>query len=1031
MPSQAPRTRRPGFTPLLLINGMAIAAMLGLLTLVDEDSRQQALAIVALSVTALLLNSLRLFRWMRHRRTLLRRSNTELTRYTAYFKALVDHLPQGISVFDEHLQLRFWNKTFLEVLDLPEEAVYQGVAFAELIRYPAERGEYGPGDIDELIRVRVDMASRFLPHQLERTRPNGRTHRVEGTPIMMDGEVRGIVTTYSDITDLKRREKELQQNNALLHTILDNMPSGISAFDRQLKLIAHNHLARDLLDLPAELFVAGTEFAAFIRYNALRGEYGDGDIEQIVADTLARTRQVEAHTFERVRPNGKVIEVRGSPMPDGGFVTIYSDVTVKRQMADEMRRRSAYLRAVLEQLPQGVSVFDENLRLKHWNHHFTDVLELPPDVVHEDVDFDTLLLVPARRGEYGPGDPLEQVRQRRTLAMQFAPHRFERTRPNGKTHLVEGTPLYLEGQLAGFITTYTDISERIASEEAIKAKNVMLQTLIDNIPGGVTLFDADFRLVAYNQEYQRLLDFPDELLTNAPTLERFFRFNAERGEYGDGNSEALVAQLLERARQRLPHLIERTRPNGVILEIRGLPLPDGGFVSIYTDISERKEAQQTIERLAHFDSLTGLANRYTMEARLDQALADARRHDQRLAVMFIDLDHFKEINDSLGHTVGDEVLLASARRLRGVVRDSDVVARLGGDEFVVILSDVTDLQSVAAIADKIIAALTEPLQLACQRLGTSASLGVALFPDDGLDRETLMRNADTAMYHSKSAGRNTFHFFDPAMNAATLARINMENALREAIAAERFVLHLQPQIRSHDQAAIGMEALLRWVAIDGSLIPPAEFIPIAEESGLILPLGTWVINTAIDTLQRWHREGLHDLQMSINLSIHQLNQPELIDIVASALRRNDLDPALVEFEITETVAMHNPTLTINNLQALRRLGVTLALDDFGTGYSSLNYLKLFPINRLKLDRTFVTDIDREPNDAAICAATIGLAHSMGLDVVAEGVETEVQFKQLQSMGCDTIQGYYFSKPLPEEEAKRFFLARQPSSRLTF
>jgi diguanylate cyclase (GGDEF)-like protein/PAS domain S-box-containing protein len=1019
-----PPLRQPGLTLLLLVNALAIGTLLFLLLLVEPAWRGLAVVIVALSSATLLFGSLRLFRWMRHGKAMLLRSNSELTRNTAYFKALLDHLPQGISVFDEHLQLRFWNRKFIEVLGLPEEVVQPGVHFGELIRFPAERGEYGPGKVDELVRIRVDIASGFQPHQLERTRPNGRTHRVEGAPIMMNGEVRGVVTTYTDITDLKQRNNEWQQKNALLHTILDNMPSGISAFDHDLKMLASNRLAAQLLDLPESLFADGSDFETFIRYNAERGEYGDEAIEASVTRIVAKARLPEAHTFERQRPNGTVIEVRGSPLPGGGFVTIYTDVTDKRRLADETRRRSAYLRAVLEQLPQGVSVFDEKLRLKHWNQLFTEVLELPAEIVHEDVGFDELIMVPALRGEYGPGDPVEQVQARRALAMQFKPHRFERTRPNGKTHLVEGTPLYLEGQLAGFITTYTDISERIAGERAVQSKNTMLQTLIDNIPGGVTLFDADFRLVAYNHEYQRLLDFPAALCEGSPHLEDFFRFNAERGEYGDGNSEALVEQLLARARLRLPHLIERTRPNGTILEIRGLPLPDGGFVSIYTDITERKQAQQTIERLAHFDNLTGLANRYTMEARLDQALADAQRRQQRLALMFIDLDRFKEINDSLGHTVGDAVLIEIAKRLRSAVRDSDVVARLGGDEFVLVMSEVADLQAVAGIADKIIALLTQPLQIDNHLLDTSASLGIALFPDDGADRETLMRNADTAMYHSKSAGRNTFHFFDPRMNAATLARIAMEKALRQAIEEGQFVLHLQPQIRIHDRAAVGMEALLRWVGCDGQLIPPAEFIPVAEECGLILPLGEWVINSAIDTLRRWYDEGLHDIQISINLSIHQLNQPELPEIVAAALRRSGMDPAMVEFEITETVAMHNPAMTISNLQALRRLGVTLALDDFGTGYSSLNYLKLFPINRLKLDRTFVQDINDEPNDAAICAATIGLGHSMGLDVVAEGVETEDQFRQLQRMGCDTIQGYYFSRPLPEAEAKRFFLKRR-------
>jgi diguanylate cyclase (GGDEF)-like protein len=545
---------------------------------------------------------------------------------------------------------------------------------------------------------------------------------------------------------------------------VEEFGQGFTVFDRDLKLILCNGRFLEMLDFPAHLACRGADFADFIRYNALRGEYGDGDVESLVAERVENARRFEPHSFERVRPNGVVIQVRRTPLGGGGFVTIYSDVTGRRQAEDSLQRRTEYLRSVIDNLPQGISVFDENLRLKFWNANLLDVLGLPEDAVYPDVPFEDLIMIPALRGEYGPGDPVGHVRARRELAMQFKPHRFERSRPTGRTHLVEGRPMHLGDSLIGFVTTYTDITDRISIEQDVRRKNDVLQTVFDNIPGGISLFDKDLRLVAYNAEFKRLLDFPDELFEGGDTtMADLFRYNARRGEYGNVDVDEHVKGMLERASLRLPHKFERARPSGLVLEIRGMPLPDGGFVSIYTDVTERKAAEAEINRLAHFDSLTGLTNRHSLESRLEQSLADAKRHDTRLAVLFLDLDRFKQVNDSLGHAVGDELLIEVSRRLQSSVRESDVVARLGGDEFVVVVGDFADPGDVLVILDKIIAQVALPVMVGPHRLITSTSIGVAVFPDNGTDRCSLMKNADIAMYHAKSAGRGRYCFFDQAM----------------------------------------------------------------------------------------------------------------------------------------------------------------------------------------------------------------------------------------------------------------------------
>ncbi|TVO68368.1 EAL domain-containing protein [Denitromonas ohlonensis] len=950
------------------------------------------------------------------------KAEAALARESFDLQTILEHLPQGISVFDDQLRLRRWNRILLEVLELPESAVYEGVPFEELIMFPALRGEYGPGDPVELVKARKALALQFQPHRFERTRPNGRTHLVEGTPMVREGKVSGFVASYTDMSDRKRAEEVLQAKHDVLQTLLDNIPSGVTVFDANLNMVLHNDEVLKLVDFPKALAETQPHFSEVIRYNAEHGEYGEVDVEAKVAEMVALARHPTRHVMERTRANGQVLLVRGAPLPGGGFVSVYSDVTERRRMENALQRRSAYLQAILDQLPQGISVFDEELHLKHWNSKFVDVLDLPDGAVYPEVSFEDLIRVPAERGEYGPEDPEHYVRQRREQALRFEHHRFTRSRPNGRTHLVEGQPMTIDGAVVGFITTYTDITDHMQVEQELRTRNEIFRTLIDNIPGGVSLFDGEFKLLAANEKFKQLLDFPDWLFTQTPvTLESLFRFNARRGEYGPCDVEEKVQALMERAAWREPHLFERNRPNGTVLEIRGLPLPGEGFVTIYTDVTEHKRAIEAVERLAHQDALTGLDNRYTLESRLDQSIADARRNGKKLALMFIDMDNFKSINDSLGHAVGDEFLIAIARRLRETARESDIVARPGGDEFVLAITNIQAVSAAVRVVTELFESLAEPVMLGAQQIIPSASVGIAVFPDDGEDRTTLMKHADVAMYSAKNAGRNGYRFFDAAMTVAADERLRMEADLRRALTNGEFVLHYQPKIGTASRRLLGFEALIRWQQRDGSLVAPARFIPLAEETGLIGAIGEWALNTACQTLQRWRAEGLRNLSMSVNLSARQLRNPALPAQVQGALARSGIPPERLEMEITESVAMEDPARTVEILRELKAIGIGLSIDDFGTGYSSLAYLKLLPIDCLKLDRTFVTDIETDPNDAAICAATIRLAHTLGLSVVAEGVETVEQARYLDGLACDVMQGYYFSRPLPEAAARAFII----------
>lgn len=438
------------------------------------------------------------------------------------------------------------------------------------------------------------------------------------------------------------------------------------------------------------------------------------------------------------------------------------------------------------------------------------------------------------------------------------------------------------------------------------------------------------------------------------------------------------------------------------------------YIASFTDISERKAAEERISYLAHHDVLTGLPNRFSLEGRLDQAILSARRDNKQLAVMFIDLDRFKTINDTLGHHVGDHLLSEVAKRLRNCVRESDIVARLGGDEFVIVLTGIRAIADVAMMSSKVLHQLTETYQIDGHDLHSSSSVGISVYPDNGGSAEALMKAADTAMYHAKDKGRNNAQFFTDAMNADAHERLLLERELRVALKECQFELHYQPQVCTHSKVVCGVEALVRWRHPERGLIPPLKFIPIAEEVGLIEELGCWVLDEACRQHAVLRSQGVEGIRMAVNLSAHQLRSSSLVDFVRSAMARHGLSHGDLELEVTESAAMENSAQAITHLEALRDLGVNLAIDDFGTGYSSLAYLKLLPIQTLKLDRSFVKDIETDENDAAISAATIALAHSLGLKVVAEGVETDGQSSFLEEHGCDFLQGYFYGRPEPAE-----------------
>jgi diguanylate cyclase (GGDEF)-like protein len=442
-------------------------------------------------------------------------------------------------------------------------------------------------------------------------------------------------------------------------------------------------------------------------------------------------------------------------------------------------------------------------------------------------------------------------------------------------------------------------------------------------------------------------------------------------------------------------------------------------IGVAMNITERKMAEQRVAHMAHHDALTGLPNRVLLRDRIQQAIAQAHRAGTQLAVLFLDLDRFKTINDSLGHQLGDRLLQSVASRILVCVREGDTVSRVGGDEFVIVIPGIESAVDASSVASKILEVLASAFHLQGNDLHVAASIGISLYPSDGADAETLMRNADTAMYHAKDTGRANYQFFTQHMNVAAQQRLQLENSLRRALENHEFQLHYQPLYDLRDRSITGFEALLRWYPPGGAvMVPPGEFIGAAEESGLIVAIGEWVLREAVKQARTWQSPG-RPIAVSVNVSANQLSRSNFVDRVRRLLQETGIDPTLIELEVTESVIIEGGGEAQEALHQLAALGVGIAIDDFGTGYSGLAYLKRLPIDTVKIDQSFVRDLTVDPEDAAIVTAIVAMARSLGVDVIAEGVETEEQLEELKRLGCHRAQGYLLARPMTASAAIKF------------
>ena len=746
------------------------------------------------------------------------------------------------------------------------------------------------------------------------------------------------------------------------------------------------------------------------------------ELERVWAEALGLRRAFEFE-YRLRRADGLYGWIHHSAVPvhdEGGrlagFLATCHDITERRDAELDARAKERTVRLIADNVPALIAYYDgatlecrlaNNAYAKTWGFTVDSIIGRTVRQVIGDAGYEAI------------APYIQRVLRGETVV-------YERTlkAADGSERFIEATLLpQLDdaGRSIAATVLINDITRHRLAEQSVRESEDRLRKFADATDEGI-IFAEGGALSDCNPAILRLTGYTYEEIIGRnitdymPPDVREMVLNNVRMGY----ERPYEAAILAKGGTRIP------------VELEGRVMPYKGKIYRMTairDIRDRKAAEARIQFLAHHDTLTGLPNRVLLMDRLEFILAAAQRRGNHVAILFIDLDNFKTVNDSLGHAAGDALLRVVASRIEDVLRSADVVSRLGGDEFLVVLPELEHEQDAVQVAEKLIAGISEPVPLEGQSLSVSPSIGISMYPRDGSTADTLIKNADAAMYLAKERGRSNYQFFNERLSDAAFHALKIETRLRDAIRREQFVLHYQPQVRVDTGAVTGLEALIRWPQEDGSMVSPNDFIPIAEQRGLIMPIGAWVLRQACRQNRLWQLSGLPKLPVAVNLSAIQFKLKNLVSEVERVLEETGLEAKYLEFELTESMLLEDTAAIARTLEGLKALGVQLAIDDFGTGHSSLMHLKRFPIDKLKIDRTFVRDVPGDPDDVAITAAIIDLARNMGITSIAEGVELPEQLAFLRARGCEEMQGFLVSEALPAEAMARW-LARRRGEPLT-
>ncbi len=862
--------------------------------------------------------------------------------------------------------------------------------------------------------------------------------------LIHDGNREVIQGIVRDITQRKQAEQENLRVQRELERLVKNRTAELSESER---------LLRDLYEnAPATYLSVDLADGAILRYNKALIEllgYQTDELQTMnffdcfadAPDGLAQARRllqqiryghsVQAMEAQMKRKDGELPWVTISAAPktntaDGAKevrITVI-DISDHKLAEENLRHSEARIRHLLESISEGVLGVDLKGRCKFANPaalrllRYHDATQLIGASLHATIHHTR------RDGSQCPDEECQIYESFRKDKSVYVDDEIL-WRADGTSFDVEyhSNPIYVDQKVVGSVVTFVDITQRKLAEDKLRQS----ATVFENTDEGIIVASAERKIVAVNGAFTRISGYrAAEVLGETPNF-------LQSGVHDKDFYRKLWARLEKNGQWRGE--IWNRRKNGEIYpawENISVVKDEVGritnYVSIFSDISAIKESEKRLSHLAHHDALTGLANRLMLTANLDQILEWAKRHGQKVALLYLDLDRFKIINDTLGHAYGDQLLRAVAARLRQCVRAEDTVARLGGDEFTIILVEITNAEDAAKIAKKINSKLAKPIPVNEQELVTSASIGISIYPDDASNRHDLLKAADTAMYHAKERGRNTFRFYTAELTTKAFEHLSLERGLRRALNNDEFELYYQPQVALDSGKIVGVEALIRWRHPKRGLLAPSSFIPVAEETGLINPIGEWVFRTACAEAKTWRAQGLPAVRLAINLSERQILSESSLERIHTMLHDLGLKPGMVQLdlEITERV-LKIAEQSVDTLSHLKSWGIMLAIDDFGTGYSSLSRLKQLPIDTLKIDRSFVRNIPHDRDDQAIVKAIIAMGHGLSLNVIAEGAEREDQLAFLHAHGCDELQGFLFSKPVPAKTMRRLLKERRQLS----
>jgi diguanylate cyclase (GGDEF)-like protein/PAS domain S-box-containing protein len=919
-----------------------------------------------------------------------------------FFRYVVDNAIDGFFVIDEQRRFIQANAAMCRMFGYPREELI-GKTPPDVVA-----AESHPELIAQMRSIETTEHRRY--HLLAQRKDGSKFPVLLNNTSYRDnsGAVAGSFGFITDLTSLVEAQQAVAASERELQGILDNMQDTYYRTDPSGRVVRASRSVFSLLGYqPAE--VLGKPLADLYFDPADRQDFLQRMAEQ--GGTLfgydSRLRHKAGHEVwvltnsQYLRDaEGKVLGVEGTTR----------DNTEHRRMVEALRHSEARLTALIQALPDAVFLKDGDGRWQVVNNVGLQLFRLVGD---EWQGLDARQIA-ALRPDLAKEMTECQLSDRAAWQQRGLTRNEERiVDAEGRERHWEFVKLPIfnaDGSRRSLVVVARDLTEQRRVEENLR----LAAQVFENSGEAIMIMDAHSRVVSVNRAFSDMTGFlPAEVHGKTPAM--------------------LTSDLHdEEFYQRMWHSLRETgywqgelwsrRRNGEVypewMGISTLRAPDGAvthYVAISSDISERKASEARIEFLAHHDPLTDLPNRLLLRDRLERAIVQGERTETRVALLFIDLDRFKTVNDSLGHPVGDRLLREAALRLRECVREMDTVSRQGGDEFLIVLTDLKDGDAVTRIAEQILATMSVPFSLDGHDVAISCSVGVAVFPEDGRDFDELLKKSDIAMYHAKEAGRNAFRYYTERMNIDALERLDLQNRLRRGLEQDEFVLHYQPVVDLASNRIVGAEALVRWNSPDGGLVMPGRFIAVAEECGLIVPLGDWVLREACRQLRRWHDAGHDQLFLAVNLSAIQFRRGSVGESVIRALRDAGANPAALELELTESILLQGAEHVLATVRELKSLGVKLSIDDFGTGYSSLAYLKRFAVDKLKIDQSFVNNLPADADNAAIVGAVIQMAKSLNLQVLAEGVESEQAVDHLRALQCDYAQGYHFGRPVPAEE----------------